>query len=54
MDTPTALNALTKSLSANLVASLHPHQHRRPKEQLKDHRVPEPTRSVPTKSTVRP
>ncbi|EGZ19138.1 hypothetical protein PHYSODRAFT_285239 [Phytophthora sojae] len=54
VDTPTALNAVAKSLSATLAASIHPHQQRRPKEQLTDRRVPEPTRSVPTKSTVRP
>ncbi|KAG6590835.1 Crinkler (CRN) [Phytophthora cinnamomi] len=52
VDTPTALNMLTKSLSANLAASIHPHQQHRSKEQLKDRRVPEPTRSVPTKSTL--
>ncbi|KAH7460851.1 hypothetical protein PRIC1_006098 [Phytophthora ramorum] len=55
VDTPTALNMLTKSLSANLAASVHPHQQQhRPKEQLTDRRVPEPHRSVPTKTTVRP
>ncbi|OWY90875.1 hypothetical protein PHMEG_00040796, partial [Phytophthora megakarya] len=44
VDTPTALNALTKALSANLAASIHPHPHRQPKEQLKDRRVSEPVR----------
>ncbi|KAL3660540.1 hypothetical protein V7S43_014296 [Phytophthora oleae] len=53
MDSPTALNMVSKSLSANFVASIHPHQQHQPKrEQLKDRRVSEPTRCVQLKQTA--
>ncbi|KAG6612974.1 uncharacterized protein IUM83_11955 [Phytophthora cinnamomi] len=54
VDHPTALNTLSKSLSANLAASIQPHQQHRPAQKTKEIRVQEPTRSVPTKRPVSP
>ncbi|KAK1944503.1 hypothetical protein P3T76_004415 [Phytophthora citrophthora] len=55
VDSPTALNMVAKSLSANFVASIHPHKHHQPKRELpKDRRLSEPTRCVQLKQTVCP